>query len=717
MCRCNVGATGCKMAGISTAKEHEVGMTRQRRILCGASGVLLAVSFGTAAAMADPGVQAGDVSDASEIDEERRQTLDELINDPALSGRVLWYDLLANVQYLNTPEKVEHIVGRTAQAGFDTIVLDVQNNSGFVAYDSDIAPHMSEAEYYENNSYDADYDLLAEVLAAAERHDIEVHANINTFSQGILQSQEGPAFDNPEWQTVYYEGQRMAQAGSETYPIAGFNIERGAGQLVVYTPDRYDVSPANRWGTEVAVVDGVVTDYRDRNTHDSPPMEVPEDGVVLSGNAAARQWLDANARVGAEIAWDQTETRFVRAGDSDRTGATFVNPLNEDVRAYVHSVVEELVTNYDLDGIVFDRARYSNQFADFSDASRAAFEERIGHEVENWPEDIFEIQFTETDQTIERGPLFPEWIEFRAAVITDAVADMSEYVRSLDPMVQVSIYAGARYELDGQEGVNWGSENYQPPYDWASPDYGSTGYAEHLDFFMAGTYFEDVTKAEAIASGQPADWYSVEGSAEMAMEAVDLANITYASLYLNQYQGDPDQFKRAMEMAIEKTHGIMIFDLVYLEEFEWWDIAQEVLDTGATSPHREGDLVNLIRGDAPNDANIVLNEIRPQGQSWIELRNEGAGTVGLEGWTLRGERGSFTFSDTALEPGEILLLEQPVLQVKLTGNDEVRLVDSRGAEIDAYSWRGAPGPGSFSRCDGDMESVRTATPDAENVCD
>jgi len=691
-------------------------MKISKRIVGCVTGALLAASFSAAGAMAHPGVQSGS-ADVGGVEEEKRHALADLINDAELSGRVLWYDLIANVHYLNTPEKVEEIVGKTAQAGFDTIVLDVQNNSGFVAYDSNVAPHMSEAEYYQGRSYEADYDLLAEVLVAAERHDLQVHANINAFGQGILASQEGPAFENPEWQTVYYEGQRLARAGAETYPIAGFNIERGAGQLVVYTPDEHEASPANRWGTEVAVVDGVVTDYRDRNTHDSPAMEIPEDGVVLSGNAEARHWLDANARVGAEIDLNESETRFVRAGDSDRTGSAFVNPLNAEVRDYVHSVVEELVTNYDLDGIVYDRARYSNEYADFSEMSREAFEERIGHEVENWPQDIFEIHFTETGEAIERGPLFADWIEFRAAVVTDAVTDMSEYVRSLDPMVQFSIYAGAWYELYWQEGVNWGSENYQPPYDWASPNYGSTGYAEQLDFFMAGTYFEDVTKDEAIASGQPADWYSVEGSAEMAMEAVDLANITYASLYLNQYQGDPDQFKRAMEMAIEKTHGIMIFDLVYLEEFEWWDIAQEVLDTGATSPHREGDLVNLIRGDAPNDANIVLNEIRPQGQSWIELRNEGAGTVDLEGWTLRGERGSFTFSDTALEPGEILLLEQPVLQVKLTGNDEVRLVDSRGAEIDAYSWRGAPGPGSFSRCDGDMESVRTATPDAENVCD
>lgn len=686
----------------------------RKAIACGAVGALAAGTLGAQTAMADGGDDAGQ-SGADHVDELRQQTLEDLIDDPELSGRVLWYDLTANVEYLDTPEKVQNIVSKTAQAGFDTIVLDVANNSGFVAYDSDIAPHMSASEFYEGRSYEAGYDLLAEVLEAADPHGLQVHANMNAFSQGILEAQEGPAFDNPEWQTVYYEGSRRVEAGSETYPIAGFNIERGSGQLVVYTPDRYEVSPANRWGTEVAVVDGVVTDYRDRNTHGSPPMEVPEDGVVLSGNGEARHWLDANAQVGAEVDWQGTEKRLVRAEDSDRTGATFVNPLNEEVRDYVHSVVEELVTDYDIDGIVLDRARYSNEYADFSDVSRAAFEERIGQEVANWPQDIFEIRFTETGQTIDRGPLFQDWIEFRAAVITDAVADVSGYVRSLDPMVHFSIYAGAWYELYWQEGVNWGSKNYQPPYDWASPDYGTTGYAEHLDFFMTGTYFEDVTKEEAIESGQPADWYSVEGSAEMAMEAVDLANPTYASLYLIQYAGDTDRFKRAMEMALEKTHGIMIFDLVYLEQYDWWGVVEDVLATGATSPHFDEDLINLVRGAPTPD--VMLNEIQPRGQSWVELHNAGYGRADLSGWTIAAGQGTHVFADAQLEPGEVLLVEQDELGVKLTGNDEVHLVDAQEVLIDSFTWAGSPGGGSFSRCGEEFRTVSTATPGEVNACE
>nr|WP_246211054.1 alpha amylase family protein [Phytoactinopolyspora alkaliphila] len=324
-------------------------------------------------------------------------------------------------------------------------------------------------------------------------------------------------------------------------------------------------------------------------------MPVPENGVVLSGHGAAREWLVANAVEGASIDLSQTDTRLVPAADHQAQFATFVNPLRDDVRAYAQSLITEIVERYDVDGVVLDRTRYASQYADFSPESRAAFEERIGAPVAEWPEDIFEIVFTDTGQEIERGPLFQDWLEFRASVITDFVDDTSALVREIDPDVTYSTYAGAWYPLYWHEGVNWGSRNYQPDLDWAGPGYGATGYAESLDFFMAGTYFEDVTRDEAVDSGRPEDWYSVEGSAEIAMEATDLATFVYGSLFVLQYEDDEDRFRRAMEMAMERTHGLMVFDLVYLEMYDWWHIVAEVLDRPGASPHTNPGFLELVR--------------------------------------------------------------------------------------------------------------------------
>lgn len=242
-------------------------------------------------------------------DKAREKVLSNMIGHPKHAGRVLWYDLTANLERLNSAEKVEEIVGKTFEAGFDTIVLDVANNTGFVAYDSSIAPHVSEAERYADVEVPSDYDLLAEVLPAAHSRGLQVHANINAFALGVTANEEGPAFERPEWQTVFYEGRRLAVARDASYPIAGTNVERGNDQLVRYTPDQNDVSPANRWGAEAAIIGGVVTALRDRYRDNSPPLSVPEGGVVLSGHGAARAWLIEYATVGVEVDASHTEPR------------------------------------------------------------------------------------------------------------------------------------------------------------------------------------------------------------------------------------------------------------------------------------------------------------------------------------------------------------------------------------------------------------------------
>lgn len=57
--------------------------------------------------------------------------------------------------------------------------------------------------------------------------------------------------------------------------------------------------------------------------------------------------------------------------------------------------------------------------------------------------------------------------------------------------------------------MNWASERFDPAqyFDWATPEYKRTGYAELLDIYMTGLYYTLVTKAEvdeANEAGRPA---------------------------------------------------------------------------------------------------------------------------------------------------------------------------------------------------------------------
>jgi len=530
-------------------------------------------------------------------DKGREQVLANLVKNDKMKGRVLWYDLSANIQNLDTPEKVANIVAKTAKANIDTIVLDVKNYTGFVGYNSEIAPHMSEATAIPNYSnFPEGYDLIEQVSAEANKHGLEVLINVNTFSEGQNTYKAGPAFEHPEWQAQFYTAVRVVEAkNGETLVINKVNAERGTNELALFTPDKYDGSPSNRWGIEVQVTGGIITKIEDRATTGRAALEVPENGAVLTAHGTARTWILANLKVGEAVDYNKTEAKIIPASEYP-SSSVFVNPIREDVREYELSIIEEIITNYDIDGIVLDRARYANEHADFSDFSREKFEEYIGEPVANWPEDIYEIELTGSEQEIVPGPLYQDWVEFRAHNIQSYFKEAESLIHSHNEDLMFTTYVGSWYPLYYNEGVNWASQTHHPEYDWASEDYHKTGYAEYLDFLMTGNYYYDVTIEESDAKQLPY-WYSVEGSAQLAMDVVNYATPLYGSLYLYQYEGDPEQFRKAIRAVEDNTHGIMLFDLVYLEQYDWWSIIEEEFAKDSKAPHQNPGILKMIRED------------------------------------------------------------------------------------------------------------------------
>ncbi|MGH3728822.1 MAG: alpha amylase family protein [Micromonosporaceae bacterium] len=539
---------------------------------------------GLAAALLAPAAPATAAPQGSQ-DKARHELLEGLYGHSYWQSRILWYDLAANLKRLDTRAEVRDIVAKTTDAGFDTVVVDVKNYTGYVAYDSAYAPHLSTTKIPSYQGYPAGYDLLQTVIDEGHAAGLDVIAAVNVFSEGQNTYKDGPAFQRPEWQTTYQYAKRIVNApDGGKYPLAGVNASRGEEQLVAYTPEKYDTSPANQWGVEAQVTDGQVTKVVDRR-NGAPPLAVPDNGYVLSGHGKAADWLLAHLHTGDTVAVD-AETSLVPAAEYP-TFSTFVNPILPEVQRYELNIIEEIARNYDVDGISLDRARYSNANADFSDTSRKAFERYLGRQVANWPADIFRYDLDGFTQRRVEGPLFKKWIEWRADNIQNFFQRAERLVHGVDPDLFYTDYVGAWYPLYYEEGVNWGSRDHQPAYDWASEDYHTTGYAEDMDFLMTGTYFTSVTKEEAVERGEPAPWYSVEGSAEIATEAIDEATFTYSSLYLLQYENDPEKFQDALRMAMSKTHGIMLFDLVYLEQYGWWDEVDEVFGEAEHGvPHR-----------------------------------------------------------------------------------------------------------------------------------
>lgn len=121
-------------------------------------------------------------------------------------------------------------------------------------------------------------------------------------------------------------------------------------------------------------------------------------------------------------------------------------PSQEANLQLVEDAMVELVRDYDIAGVQYDFIRYSRPDVCFCDDCRAAFEERIGHVVENWPDDC-----------LEGGPLYEEWMDQRADLITNAVRRTSAAVRAEDPdaIISAAVFAMPPEEAKINVGQEW----------------------------------------------------------------------------------------------------------------------------------------------------------------------------------------------------------------------------------------------------------------------
>lgn len=261
----------------------------------------------------------------------------------------------------------------------------------------------------------------------------------------------------------------------------------------------------------------------------------------------------------------------------------FANPLLEAVQRHEIDLLKEFATAYPVDGVILDRARYDNISSDFSDASRQAFEAYIGEAVERFPEDIYAWQAAPDGswQRVE-GKWFKPWIEWRASVIYHFFRRAKEELAAAAPGVKFGAYTGAWYPSYYEVGVNWASREYDPAaeFDWATPAYRNYGYAELLDLYTNGNYYWNVTIDEYRASNglhrnetdsefSRGDHLCVEGGCCYSRRLLG-GNPFLGGLYVEDYKRDTTQFKRAVEMNLRESDGLMVFDVVHIIQRDWW---------------------------------------------------------------------------------------------------------------------------------------------------
>jgi len=512
-----------------------------------------------------------------------------LARERGLQGRVIWFDAEANLWELSTRQGVADIVAKCKAANINTIVVDVKPLSGLVLYKSKIAPRLST---YQGKKYPANYDLLETVLEEGHKAGIEVHAAVNVFSEGSQKVAGGPARKHVEWQTVQYEMESTVTTNDGTvFKLTCANTPYAENEICLYgtDPESAGKLPPNTVYVRVdsdgrPIHCGIATGYA--------RLSAPKGGYLLVGNGKAGKWLKSVVENGWRFKLDGKKMLTPIGSAPSPHNAIFVNPLHPAARAYALNVISEICQNYPIDGLVLDRMRYPNLYSDFSDITRQAFENYIGQKVTRWPEDIYER--SPIPGEIKQGPLFKSWLKFRAKVMRDFLAEVRNRVKAARPKAVLGIYVGSWYPLYYDVGVNWGSPQHSAELDWWPEGYEETGYADLVDYMMTGCYYAHPTRRDAVEAGDE-EWKSVEAAAEESLNAVKDATIVYGSLYLVQYQGRPDKFRRALHECLEKTQGCMLFDLVYVRNYDWWGLLKQAFPTPRKAPHAVPGLLTQIR--------------------------------------------------------------------------------------------------------------------------
>lgn len=519
-------------------------------------------------------------------------------------ARVMWVDATANIDRIKTPEGVHDIVEHCKKANITTIVLDVKPVVGEVLFNSKIATHLTS---WKGKRY-PDFDTLAAFVAECKEAGIELCTSFNVLGEGHKYFNRGLAYRKVDWQSVTYVVERALIAQDNArLPMRAETDPEDANKPTVHGDD-FVVEPTPAAGNQLAVLldgDRHVAGAIDPALLGDEPLVAPEDGRLLELSGPAMDWANQHIRAGDVTRYEAVGRRVPVTEASSEKIAAFINPLHPEARRYEINLMKEVARNYPVDGIVFDRMRYSNLYNDYSDITRAAFEQWLGKKLSRWPDDV--IRFNPVPgEPPRRGRYYRQWLEFRARVIREFVREATEELRAVRPELVFGTYVGSWYTEYYGVGVNWGSDKFPVRAGWATPTYNETGIAEFLDWISTGCYYPIASRDEARALGRE-EGGTVEAAAELSMIAVANSVPVYAGLYALNYQGNPDGFARAISVACKKSQGVMIFDISYIYDYNWWGLLEQAFPQPSIPPHKNPGITSQLR--------TVLDAVRAFGDA------------------------------------------------------------------------------------------------------
>jgi Glycosyl hydrolase-like 10/Domain of unknown function len=276
-----------------------------------------------------------------------------------------------------------------------------------------------------------------------------------------------------------------------------------------------------------------------------------------------------------------------------------MNPNSPEVQERVLAFVKEVVGRYRPDGLLFDdRLRYHGLDADFSEVTRAQFEARVKSKVQ-WPEDVLTWTHpTDNAVGVKPGPLFDEWLAFRADTMAKFVDRVRTEVRHISPDTKFGIYAGSWYGDYGKYGSNYASDALRAGFPFLTRSYAKTGFAGDLDVLITGCYYKTATMYGAMGLDQPVG-RTVEAAGDVGDRVARDRCWVYGGIQMVDFSNDLDGFEKALQAAAATTQGVMVFDLSHNVE-KFWPIFERAFVHPARAPHSVPGLLDRVRAKRAN---------------------------------------------------------------------------------------------------------------------
>ena len=257
--------------------------------------------------------------------------------------------------------------------------------------------------------------------------------------------------------------------------------------------------------------------------------------------------------------------------------AAFLNPALPEVQSFVISIVDEIVRKYPkLKGFCLDYCRWYNngnltsegqgsRYYGFEPATLSAFETWSGVKLNN-ANDIITSGGS-------MGPQFGKWTEFRSMTITKLITDIRSKIKSINPDMELHLWASAHWASRYSVSQNWASKKYIPSGGQYTSTYHQTGFADQLDVFSLGAYADAVWKSEAPGS----DW-----SVENFVTTYDRYTMgdckVNGSIGSYSYGGRASAISDAVYLCLKFTDGLMVFELGHVINGNQWDAIKKGID-------------------------------------------------------------------------------------------------------------------------------------------